>query len=227
MSWLEFAIALLIFMASHRIPAKLGVKEILEHRLGRRGYTLVFSLMSILLLLWVIWAAGRAPVVVVWSQTEAARWAVNLVLPLAILLGSFGVGAPNPFAFEGRAQGFTPERPGIVGLTRQPLLWALLLWSLAHLWANGDLAHIILFGVFAGFSALGMVIVERRRRRLMGSEAWQAQARHTGLIPFFALVNGTWRPKGLPNPIRLAISVVVWGVLIVLHPSVIGVNPLP
>jgi len=37
--------------------------------------------------------------------------------------------------------------------------------------ANGDLAHAILFGTFAGFAALGMWVVDRRRRREM-AETW-------------------------------------------------------
>jgi uncharacterized membrane protein len=224
---LEFAAAMAVFMASHRIPAMLGVKEAAQRALGARGYTFVFSVISVGLLLWVIWAAGRAPVVPLWSQSEAARWAVNLALPLAILLGSYGVAAPNPFAFEGRAAGFDPDRPGIAGITRQPLLWALLLWSAAHLWANGDLAHVILFGTFALFSALGMWIVERRRQRMMGPQVWQAQTRRTGLVPFFALILGRWVPRSAPGLLRLAIALVVWIAQIWLHPHVIGAWPMP
>lgn len=205
----------------------LGVKEQLTQSLGARGYTLVFSVFSVLLLLWVIWAAGRAPVITLWYQTEAARWAVNLALPLAVLLGSFGVAAPNPFAFEGRQSGFDPDQPGVAGVTRQPLLWALLLWSSAHLWANGDLAHVILFGSFAGFSAIGMLIVERRRLRATGAATWRDLTRKTSLIPFSALLTGAWRPRSLPSPFRLGIALAVWAALIVLHPSVIGVSPLP
>ncbi|MBR9843824.1 MAG: NnrU family protein, partial [Rhodobacteraceae bacterium] len=156
MGWIEFVAAMTLFLASHRIPALFGVKRRLVSLCGATGYTVLFSLFSTGLLLWVIWAAGRAPVVTLWDQSIAARWAVNLVMPLCVLLVVFGTAAANPFAFEGRATGFDPERPGIAGVTRQPLLWALLLWSGVHLWANGDLAHGILFGVFALFSGLGM-----------------------------------------------------------------------
>lgn len=225
--WLEFAAAMGVFMASHRIPAMLGVKGAAQRALGAHGYTALFSVVSVLLLLWVVWAAGRAPVVPLWPQSEAARWAVNLALPVAILLGSFGVGAPNPFSFEGRDDGFDPDRPGIAGVTRQPLLWALLLWSAAHLWANGDLAHVILFGTFALFSGLGMWIVERRRRRLIGPKAWRAQTRRTGLVPFSAFVSGSWRPQSAPAPLRLGIALLIWIVLIWAHPGVIGAWPLP
>lgn len=227
LGWLEFGVAMGVFMVSHRIPAALRLKGSLENILGPRGYVAVFSLISVLLLFWVIGAATRAPVVPLWSQSEAARWAVNIALPLAILLGSFGVGAPNPFAFEGRAAGFDPDNPGIVGLTRQPLLWALLLWSAAHLWANGDLAHVILFGVFAVFSAIGMLIVERRSQRMIGKENWLRLTRCTGLLPFTALLQGKWWPRGLPPLNRAVIALLIWGALIALHPVFIGAFPLP
>ncbi|MGH1415186.1 MAG: NnrU family protein [Pelagimonas sp.] len=226
MAWIEFAVAMAFFMASHRIPSALGLKDQLTDRIGARGYTAVFSILSTALLLWVIWAAGRAPVITLWDQTTASRWAVNLAMPVVIALAAFGVAAPNPFAFEGRAGGFDPENPGVAGLTRQPLLWALALWSGAHLWANGDLAHVILFGTFAVFSILGMSVVERRRAGLMGA-TWAVQTARTGLIPLTALIQGKWRPAGRPSLPRLAIAVVAWAVVFRLHERVIGVIPTP
>lgn len=226
MEWIELAVAMLLFMGSHRIPAALGVKDGLVTRLGTTGYTALFSLGSTLLLLWVIWAAGRAPFVPLWDQSAASRWAVNLVMPVVILLASFGVAAPNPFAFEGRSSGFDPDHPGIVGLTRQPLLWALALWSGAHLWANGDLAHVILFGTFAAFSVLGMGLVERRRARIIG-EDWGRLTARTSLMPFAALISGKWRPHSLPSWPRLTIAILAWAAVFHLHEAVIGVLPVP
>ncbi|WP_299932359.1 NnrU family protein [uncultured Pelagimonas sp.] len=226
MGWIEFGLAMMLFMASHRIPSALGVKDSLIERLGSRGYTALFSIASTLLLLWVIWAAGRAPFVPLWDQTPAARWAVNLVMPVVIALSAFGVGAPNPFAFEGRSTGFDPDHPGIAGVTRQPLLWALALWSLAHLWANGDLAHVILFGTFAGFSLLGMKLVERRRARMMGHD-WDRLSAQTALVPFAAMFTGKWRPQSGPSLVRLTIAVIAWAAVFHLHEWVIGVMPNP
>lgn len=227
MGWLELALALGVFMASHRIPALAGLKQRLEGVLGRRGYVAVFSLVSTALLFWVIFAAGRAPFVQLWDQTAWQRWAVNIAMPAAVALAVFGTGAPNPFAFEGRAGGFDPGRPGIAGVTRQPLLWALALWAGAHLIANGDLAHVILFGLFLAFSLAGMVIVERRRRAEMGAEEWAKAAQRTGLLPFAAMASGQWWPRQPPSLLRLVVWAVSWAALWLLHGSVIGVSPAP
>ncbi len=225
MGWAEFAIALLAFMASHRIPAIPGLRSGLEKWLGRAGYIALFSLLSTALLFWVIFAAGRAPYVELWPQEGWQRWVVNIVMPLAIGLGVFGVAARNPFAFEGVADGFDPARPGIAGLTRQPLLWALALWSGAHRLANGDLAHVILFGLFLGFSLVGMRVVERRRRAEMGEAHWQVMTEGTGLVPFAALVSGRWRPTSPPPLLRTALWAATWPALWHLHLPVIGVWP--
>lgn len=223
--WIEFAAAMALFLLSHRLPAMLGVKGWLEARLGRRGYMAVFSVLSLLLLWWLILAAGRAPFVPLWDQEVWHRWAVNIVMPVAGALAVFGVAAPNPFAFEGRATGFDPERPGIAGLTRQPLLWALALWSGVHLLPNGDLAHVLLFAPMLVFSFVGMGIVERRRRRAMAAETWARLTARTSVWPFAALIAGRWHPQGMPSLVRLAIWAASWAALWYLHEPVIGVWP--
>ncbi len=227
MGWIEFALALTVFFGSHRIPAMMGIKAPLTAALGARGYTVLFSLISTVLLFWVIWAAARAPYIGLWDQALWHRWAVNIIMPLALALITFGIAAPNPFAFEGRSTGFDPARPGIVGLTRQPFLWGLALWSGVHLLANGDLAHVILFGSFALFSLLGMRMVERRRARIMGAPDWQRLSAQTGLLPFAALLTGAWQPAGVPPLTRSLIWLVLWASLWLLHPAVIGVSPAP
>ncbi|KUF10939.1 NnrU family protein [Pseudoponticoccus marisrubri] len=227
MPWLEFTAAMILFLAAHRIPAMLGVKHALSAALGPRGYTVLFSAVSLLLLWWVIVAAAQAPYVQLWDHGAAARWGVNLLMPLVAVLVALGVGAPNPFAFEGRATGFDPDRPGVAGLTRQPLLWALLLWSLAHLWANGALAHVILFGSFAGFSLLGMRLVERRRAAMMSRAEWARLTARTALVPLAAAPRWRGGPYARLPWARVAIGLAAWAIGWHLHTAVIGVPPLP
>jgi uncharacterized membrane protein len=60
-----------------------------------------------------------------------------------------------------------------------PLLLAL--WSGAHVAPNGDVAHVVLFGLFAGFALAGMGMADRRKRRLMGDAEWTRLAARTSL----------------------------------------------
>ena len=41
-------------------------------------------------------------------------------------------------------------------ILRNPMLLGILLWSLSHLWSNGDLASMLLFGSFAFWSSVKM-----------------------------------------------------------------------
>jgi uncharacterized membrane protein len=223
--WIEFAAAMALFLISHRLPAWLGVKGWLQARLGAAGYIALFSVLSVALLWWLILAAGRAPFVPLWDQQVWHRWAVNLAMPVVGLLAVFGVGAANPFAFEGRVGGYDPDRPGIAGLTRQPLLWALAIWAGVHLLPNGDVAHVLLFAPMLVFSLAGMGIVERRRRRAMGAAEWQRLTARTGLVPLAALLSGRWRPQGSPSLVRLVIWAIAWALVWHLHAPVIGVWP--
>ncbi len=227
MDWIELALAMTLFMVSHRLPAWLGVRDRLVGLLGPRKYMLAFSAASLLLLWWVIVAAGRAPFVPLWDQAIWQRWVVNLAMPMAATLAAFGILAPNPFAFEGRAGGFDPARPGIAGLTRQPLLWALALWSGAHLMVNGNLAHVLVFGPFLALSLAGMSVVEARRRWAMGEAEWVRLTDGTGLLPLAALLTGRWRPSAAPSGGRAFIAAAGWATLWHMHTPVIGVWPGP
>jgi uncharacterized membrane protein len=196
--WIEMAIAFVLFLASHGLPGRPAVRRRLVTALGEAGYLAVYSIVSLLALGWLIVAAGRAPYVETWAFAPWQLWAPNLAMPLVCLLVAFGIAAPNPLSFGGRGvQRFDPDRPGIAGITRHPLLWALVLWSASHLLPNGDLAHLLLFGSFAVFAVLGMFAIDRRLKRSLGETEWARLARRTSLLPFAALADLRWRPSAV------------------------------
>jgi len=222
--WGEFAAAMAAFFASHLIPARPKVRAALRQRLGRAGYGAAYGLVAVAILAWVIAAAGRAPLVVLWDQALWQRWVVNGAMAAAVLLAAFALGAVNPFSFGGRAAGFDPEHPGIAGFTRHPLLLALLIWALAHLLVNGDLAHALVFGPFAAFAVRGMSAIDARNRGRWGAAEWARLAANTALLAPRALWRGRLTGAAL---LRAGIGLAAWGGLVVLHPWVIGVSPLP
>ncbi len=126
--WTEFIAAFAVFLGAHIIPMRF--KAGLTAALGRRGYVLAFSLLSLGLLYWLILATGRAPFVELWPQAGWMRWLVNLAMPLAFLIAAIG-------AMGGVMAGFA-------------------LWAGTHLLANGDLAHVILFGALLGYALSGL-----------------------------------------------------------------------
>lgn len=225
--WGEFALALVIFFASHTLPVRPPVRPWLVARLGARGFVLAYSTLSLAILIWLIVAAARAPHVMLWYYAPwQSHLALALMLPACLLL-ALGVASVNPLSFGGREGRFDPQAPGIAGLVRHPLLLAILLWALAHLIANGTLAQTLLFGLFAAFSALGMVLIDRRRQAEWGRARWQQTARATALLPFAALITGRWKPRGRLPLWPLLAGLALYGALIALHRPVIGVSPLP
>ena len=222
MGWIAFAAAFAVFFLTHSIPLRPPVRGWLVARLGARGFSIGYSVVSLAVLLWLIAAAGRAPRVGLWDW---AVWQNHLVLTAmlaACLILSFGIARPNPFSFGGaRNAEFDPARPGILRWMRHPVLVAAAIWALAHLLANGDLAHVILFGTFAGFALLGQVMIDRRKRSQMGADwARLRQAVASGpLIP---------RPESLAGAVMRAVAgLALYGGLLALHPYLFGAAPLP
>lgn len=210
------------FFLSHALPVRPPVRASLVSLLGARGFTPAYSTLSLGVLAWLIGAAGRAPFVPVWHW---AAWQNHVTLaamaPVCLLL-SLCLGRPNPFSFGGaRNDRFDPHRPGIVRLMRHPLLAALALWAFAHILPNGDLAHVLVFGAFGGFALIGWQIIDNRKLRQMGA-SWQAMLSKVATTPRLRGLVGT------PHlGTRIAVATGLYFGLIVLHPWLFGVSPLP
>jgi len=219
MGWNEFAFAFAAFFLTHSIPIRPPLRPWAVARLGHAGFGIAYSALSLAVLAWLIAAAGRAPYVPLWDW---APWQNHVVLavmlPVCVIL-SLAIARPNPFSFGGAQNDrFDPARPGIVRLTRHPLLLALGIWSAAHILPNGDLAHVILFGTFAGFAMLGGRLVDRRRQREMGQRWHDLRAALSECPASLSLTADTL--------LRLAAGLMLYAGLIWLHPLVIGVDPL-
>ena len=221
MDWFEFAAAWAAFFVTHSLPLRPPMRPWLQARLGQRGFTFVYSGLSLAVLVWLIGAAGRAPFVPLWDWAPWQPHVPLVVMLLVCLLLALAIGRPNPFSFGGaRNDRFDPAHAGIVRLTRHPLLLTLSLWAMAHVVPNGDLAHVILFGVFAIFAAFGGLLVNRRRKREMGAEWRRLLAEVT---------SSAWnvRPMSWVAMIaRIATGVALYVSLLRFHPWLFGVSPL-
>lgn len=227
--WEEFITAYGLFIVSHAVPTRPRVRRPLVAMFGERVFLALYSLVSLALLAWLIAAAGRAPYVPVWDFAPWQLWVPVLVMPLVCALAAFGVAAPNPLSFGSRnADRYDPEAPGIAGIARHPLLWSIALWAGAHMVPNGDLAHVVLFGGFAGFALTGMMAIDRRRQRSLGADEWDRLAARTSFLPFAALLDRRRQPLKMHiDGRRLVVAVVLYVVLIESHAAVIGISPLP
>lgn len=217
LNWIIYIVAILVFFLTHSLPVRPANKARIVAHTGARGFTIGYSALSIAALGFVIYAANTAPIVELWPWAPWQNHVTLLAMALSIAIASLAIGRPNPLSFGGRNNDqFDPNMPGIVGWLRHPLLVALLLWALGHMVPNGTLAHVILFGIFAVFAALGMQIIDRRQKRQLGAETWARLSR----------TRRQFRPS-INGLIRLSIGAVVYIALIHLHGPVIKAYPLP
>lgn len=228
MGWTEFALVLALFVATHFLPSHRPLRDGLIATMGRRAYFAAYGTVSTVLLVWLVVAAGRAPYLPVIDLAPWQRWVPNLVMPAAVALLGLGGGMAYPWTLGGRKIAtFDPARPGFAAVTRHPMLWALGLWGGAHMVANPDLAHVVLFGGFAAISLAAMRLFDARARAAE-PDRWAAIRQATAILSLRPLMQaGWWRRNGKTTLARLAAAALLYIGLYHLHAPVIGASPVP
>jgi uncharacterized membrane protein len=211
----HLVLAELVFLASHSLTNRPSIRRMLG---GGRPFTIAYSILSLLLLAWMIAAFRDAPTVVVWNQAPWMRWVPVLTMPVVCVLAVAGLTTPNPFSLGPGRKGYDSARPGILRLNRHPVLWAATLWAGAHMVPNGDLAALILFTPLLLLGLAGPMMLDRKRRRDLGYEEWSRLAAFDRDWGAMAREVGWKRVLG---------GLLLYAALIHLHEAVIGVSPWP
>jgi uncharacterized membrane protein len=142
-------LGLVIFLGTHVFTMRRDARAAAIARLGEGPYKALYSLVSLLGLVLVVWGFGRY---------RAYEW-IDVWYPpvwtrhLAILL----VWA----AFIAFVAAYLPGR--IKRALKHPMLAGVKIWALAHLLANGDLGSILLFGSILAWAVVARISVKRRR----------------------------------------------------------------
>ena len=141
---------------------------------------------------------------------------------------SGAIAQPNPLSIAFTKTGFDPENPGIIAVTRHPILWSFGLWASAHIPPNGDLVAVVLFGILTLFAFAGMALIDRKAHRTMGPADWHRLADKTSLLPFAAIAQGRTRwPRSRSFHLAVAIGLALYALFVaVLHEWWFGVAPL-
>lgn len=217
-------IALAAFLALHSVPAIPPVRAGAIAVLGRRTYLALYSLVSVLVLAWVFQAALTTDYIPLW---EPAGWQAKVTLvtaPIGMFLVLAGLASANPLSITMRHD----AAPGAVTtITRHPVLWGFLFWSLGHLVPNGDLRSLILFGGLALFTISGFALLDRRARKRLGGR-FEQMARASSLVPFAAVLSGRNRLRvdaSLLLSALAAAAITVW-LLSGGHALLFGADPL-
>jgi uncharacterized membrane protein len=220
---ISLVIAGVAFCGSHILLSSTRLRGSLRDQLGERGFLAVYSLTSLVIFAWFVAAYSRAPTIVLWPRQQWTALVPVSVMPFAAILLVAGYSTRNPTAvgMERSARADDPA-PGILRITRHPVLWAIGLWASSHVIANGDLSSLVFFGSLAALAFGGTVLIDRKKQLALGSN-WPRLAEITSNLPFAALVAGRtglrWRDIGL---LRIAAGLLLYAVLYLAHPIITG-----
>ncbi len=176
-------IGLIVFTGMHLVPSIPALRSVLVSNMGEMPYKAGFTAISFLGLGLMIYGLTQADFVPVWEPVSWGRvTAAPLMLISFILLGA------------------SHASTNIKRFTRHPMLWGIVIWSVAHLLNNGDQASVILFGGLGLYSLVGML-----------SQTLRGAALSSGRVPVSQDIK------------TVVIGAVVYAVFLFLHPYLFGV----
>ncbi len=184
----ELAIASAAFVGSHMVLSGRAVRPRLIGTLGEWPFRALYTAVSLATFIWMFKAFGNAPFMELWPPMKALNiLAVAVMLPACILLVS-GLTSANPsgIALDLLREG---SDTGILKITRQPVMWGVGLWALAHMAVNGDIASLIFFAALAVLALAGAAMLDRRKTAAGGAR-WRALSAETSFLPFAAVLGG-------------------------------------
>lgn len=139
---------LVVMLGSHVFVAFRERRAELIARLGERGYRILFSVVSLVGLVLIVWgyADYRSNAwIPLWTPPPVMR---HITLGLMVLAAILFVATYVPSHIRTWA--------------KHPMFAAIKLWAFAHLLANGDLGSILLFGSFLAWAVYGRIAATRR-----------------------------------------------------------------
>ncbi len=132
---------LILFFAPHLLR-ELGLRQPVKNRLPSDAtYKGLYSLITLVGLGLIVWGKSVSSFQMIWQPIfEWRSLSLMLMIPALVLLVAGNV----PLSYLRK-------------YVRNPMLFGVLLWSLSHLWSNGDLASFLLFGSFAVWSGIKII----------------------------------------------------------------------
>jgi len=147
MQWLVLGLILFLGVHSVRIVADDWRNQTIG-RLGLGAWKGVYSLVSLLGLVLIVWGYGlaRQDPLVLWNPPMGMRHAASLLTLLAFVL---------------LVAAYVPGN-AIKARLGHPMVLSVKLWAFAHLLSNGTLADVLLFGGFLLWAVLNFRSARRR-----------------------------------------------------------------
>jgi uncharacterized membrane protein len=207
------------FLLTHFV-ASTPLRPVLVKAIGEWPYRGLYSLVALAAIVWMAYAYSSAPREALWSGLRLLPVAV---MPIAFVLLICGYSRnPTMIGADKLLKSEEPAR-GMIRVTRHPIMWALILWSGAHLVARGDLRSVIFFGSFLLLAGLGTRSMDSRKK---SNPDWARFAAATSNVPFVAIAQGrnriVWREIGWTRPL---IGLALFAFFFAAHQWLFGARP--
>jgi len=147
---IQLILGLIIFIGIHLVPTQVATRAGAVASLGENAYKGLFSLVSLLGFVLIIYGFGEARYATSGNPMlwDPPRWmrhvTMTLMLPVFVLL----------------AAAYLPGR--ISAAVKHPMLLSVKLWAFAHLLVSARLANFVLFGALLAWAVFDRISVKQR-----------------------------------------------------------------
>lgn len=215
----NLALAVVAFVGGHFLLSSPPVRGPVAARVGERAFFGLYSALMLAAFVGMVMAFRAAPFIPLWSQPDGARLIPVVVMPFACLLIVGSLTARNPTMVMQSVPASGDPAPGLLKVTRHPMMWAVGLWALAHLIVSGEAAALLLFGGNAILALAGTLAIDAKRRA-RDPAGFARLAAQTSNLPLAALIAGRTRLHFSDiGWWRIALAAALYAVLMLAHPG--------
>ena len=180
------------FMFVHLAVSGTPLRAMLINMMGENAYLGTYSVLSLVTFGLMITGYGRLDHTdFVWQPSPVTYMATRVLVLVAMIFLILGSFTKNPTAVKSESA-LDNEITGILKVTRHPIQWGILLFSIAHILSNGDTTSLMFFGTVIAVSFLGMLAMDNRHGA-ENSPKWRDFMESTSMIPFMAILTGRAR----------------------------------
>jgi uncharacterized membrane protein len=223
-SFWHLTLASFLFVGRHFLLLSTSVRARLVAIFRLKPFLALYSVISIALFAWMLLAYGDAPAVKLWDPLLGFKHLSLTLMLFACLFVVGGYMTRNPAALDidGKSSNYYPK--GVLKITRHPILWGISFWGISHIFANGEVAKLILFGSLTILALGGARHIDIRRRQEMG-DIWRGYEDKTSYFPLQAIILGKIRvEKGEIPWWQTLISIALYAGLMSGHETLFGVS---
>ena len=230
-AFLQLCLATLIFVGGHFLFSSTPLRGVVVRRIGEGPFRGVYSVVALASIVWMSLSYSNAvPGREVYWLGAGGQYAALVLVFLALVLVVGGLSTKNP-TMAGTEGGFERDDivKGILRISRNPFLWGVGTWGIAHLLANGDTASLVMFGGLTVLAVVGSVAIDAKYRA-REPDTFVRFASMTSNVPFGAVLSGRQSLGRAALEFgwwRLAIVVAVYAAVIHLHVWAFGVPAWP